>query len=197
MDKERQLRQALVKYGAALVESGLVQGTWGNLSARLDDRYMLVTPSGLDYRRLTAGDMVKVELGTLSWSGSLKPTSESGIHSGVYSSRPEIGAVIHTHSKYCSIFAAAEKPVPVIGENLTRIFGSRVELAAYGAPGSRTLWENTLDALGKNRGCIMAHHGMLCVGSTMESAFEACRLLEDYCRTYIEERMAQTEKGNL
>ena len=103
---ELELREKLVAYGNKLVDEGLVQGTWGNLSIRLDENYMLVTPSGLDYRRLTAADMVKVNLQTLEYEGSLKPTSEKGIHAGIYLRRPDIHAVIHTHSKYCSIFIA-------------------------------------------------------------------------------------------
>ena len=62
---EQTLREQLVEYGIKLVESGLVQGTWGNISVRLDDKYMLTTPSGLDYTRLTAEDMVKVDIQTL------------------------------------------------------------------------------------------------------------------------------------
>ena len=86
------------------METGLVQGTWGNLSIRLDDKYMLVTPSGLDYTRLTPADMVKVNISTLAYEGSLKPTSEKGLHAEVYKQRPDAGAVIHTHSKYCCVF---------------------------------------------------------------------------------------------
>ena len=65
MNQEQKLREALVCYGVKLVEEGLVQGTWGNISVRLDDRHMLVTPSGLDYLRLTPADMVKVNIETL------------------------------------------------------------------------------------------------------------------------------------
>ena len=103
--REQELRQALVDYGNALVACGLVQGTWGNLSVRLDEKYMLTTPSGLDYTRLTADDMVKVNLETLKYEGDKKPTSEKGLHAAIYLNRPEIGAVIHTHAKYSSVFA--------------------------------------------------------------------------------------------
>lgn len=192
-NKEREIREKLVEYGKKVVESGLVQGTWGNLSVRLDENSMIVTPSGLDYTRLTAEDMVKVDIKTLEYEGDLKPTSEKGIHGGVYAGRPDVGAVIHTHSKYCAIFAAARKDVPVCGEEMEKIFGSKVRLAGYGLPGTKKLWNHTIEALGKNNGCIMANHGMLCVGKTMEEAFENCRRLEDYCRTYIESRYHRGE----
>lgn len=70
---------------------------------------MITTPSGLDYTRLTPADMVKVNINTLEYMGAQKPTSEKGIHASVYRMRKEVGAVIHTHSKYCAIFAAAGK----------------------------------------------------------------------------------------
>ena len=113
-DREARLRQMLVDYGNRLVACGLVQGTWGNISVRLDDRYMLATPSGLDYSRLTPEDMVKVDIETLKYEGDLKPTSEKGLHAAVYQRRPEIGAVIHTHAKYCCVFAAANQDMPCL-----------------------------------------------------------------------------------
>jgi len=185
---EKTAGEILAKFGKKLVETDLVQGTWGNLSLRLDEKYMMVTPSGLDYTRLTPSDMVKVDINSLEYAGDLKPTSEKGIHGGIYGSRPDVGAVIHTHSKYCAVFAAARKAVPIETEEAARIFGHTVELAGYAMPGSKELWAGTIAALGKNNGCIMANHGMLCVGRTMEEAFENCRILEEYCRQYIETR---------
>lgn len=191
--REQNLREKLVEYGKKLVECGLVQGTWGNLSIRLDDEYMLVTPSGLDYFRLTPADMVKVNIRTLEYEGNQKPTSEKGIHGGIYVKRPEIGAVIHTHSKYCSIFAAAVKPVEIETEEGRQIFNERVEVAKYALPGTEELCKNTIEAFGENYGCIMANHGMVCGGASMEDAFGNCRMLEQCCEEYIEKRYTENE----
>lgn len=187
-NKEKLLREQLVEYGKKLVECGLVQGTWGNLSVRLDEDYMLVTPSGLDYFRLTADDMVKVNIHTLKYEGGLKPTSEKGIHGGIYLKRPEIGGVIHTHSKYCSVFAASVKPVPIENEEAMAVFGTQVEIAEYALPGTEDLMKNTIEAFGENYGCIMANHGMACGGATLGDAFNRCRMLEEYCESFIESR---------
>lgn len=195
MEQEQRIRNLLLAYGKKLADTGLVQGTWGNLSMRLSQTHMIVTPSGLDYYRLAAKNMVKVEIDTLAYAGSLKPTSESGIHGGVYRKRPEIGAVIHTHSKYCSVFAAAGKDVPVEEKQLQKIFGNRVTLAEYALPGTEALWNHTIEALGENHGCIMANHGMLCTGRTIEEAFENCLKLEEYCGRYIESRYALLQKA--
>lgn len=177
--REDELREKLCEYGKKLVATGLVQGTWGNLSIRLDDTYMLVTPSGLDYTRLTAADMVKVNINTLEYEGNLKPTSEKGLHAEVYIQRPDVGAVIHTHSKYCCVFAAAERPMRINDPEMQKIFGTQVELAAYALPGTKKLMKNTVKALGQNFGCIMSHHGMAACGADIETAFDNCVKLEE------------------
>lgn len=190
---EQKLREALVAYGVKLVEEGLVQGTWGNISARLNDKYMLVTPSGLDYLRLTPSDMVKVDIETLEYEGDIKPTSEKGLHAGLYRLRPDLGAVIHTHSKYCCMFAAARKPLPIEDVGLQAVFGTEISLAGYGLPGSKRLMKSTVDAFGDGMGAIMTAHGMICGGRDIENAFENCRKMESCAASYIESRWSELE----
>ena len=175
--REETLRAQLVDYGKQLVASGLVQGTWGNLSARLDDTYMLVTPSGLDYARLTPADMVKVNMRTLEYEGDLKPTSEKSLHAAIYQNRPDIGGIIHTHSKYCCVYAAARRDLPIPTDRQTA-FQSPIKLAPYAPPGSKTLTKNTAAAVGDNYGAIMAGHGMIACGKDLTAAFQNCEQLE-------------------
>ncbi len=194
--REFALRQMLVDYGKKLVAEDLVQGTWGNLSVRLDEAHMLVTPSGIDYMSLSAGDMVKVDINTLEYEGNLKPTSEKGLHAKIYRDRPEIGGVIHTHSKYCSVFAAAHKNLHVLTPNLENGeldslnaadaevpaefigFLDPVKLAKYALPGTKGLVKNTADAISGNYGAIMSNHGMIACGSDLPEAFTNCVGLE-------------------
>lgn len=173
-ERELELRKTLVEYGIKLLREGLVQGTWGNLSIRLDDEYMLVTPSGLDYERLTPYDMVKVNINTLEYDGDIKPTSEKGLHAEIYKRRPDAGSVIHTHSKYACVFAAAEKDLC-----------DEVKLAGYGLPGTKKLKNNTADALGDGFGAIMSHHGMIVCGRDIEDAFNNCIKLEEMAKERI------------
>ena len=175
--REETLRAQLVDYGKQLVTSGLVQGTWGNLSVRLDDTYMLVTPSGLDYARLTPADMVKVNMRTLEYEGSLKPTSEKSLHAVIYQNRPDIGGIIHTHSKYCCVYAAARRDLPIPADRQTA-FQSPIKLAPYAPPGSKALTKNTAAAVGDNYGAIMAGHGMIACGRDLTAAFQNCKQLE-------------------
>ena len=179
------LRQQLVDYGRKLVSCGLVQGTWGNLSVRLDEAHMLVTPSGIDYLTLSAGDMVKVNIHTLEYEGGLKPTSEKGLHAEVYRTRPEIGGVIHTHSKYCSVYAAAHMDLPVPAGDAACGFSNPVNLAKYALPGTKALIKNTAAAITDNYGAIMSNHGMIACGESLPHAFESCVKLEEFAKATL------------
>ncbi len=185
----KEAAEALVKYGRMLAEKGLVQGTWGNLSVRLDEEYMLCTPSGIDYERLRPSDMVRVRIADLHYEGEQKPTSEKGLHAGIYRTRPEARAVLHTHSKNCSVFAAAEMPLQVEEEESRSKIGELIKVARYALPGTRKLTSRTLDALGNGSGAIMAHHGMVCHGSDLEDAFQKCCLIEEAAMEAIDRRM--------
>ena len=187
-EEEIELRESLVKYGNKLVEKDLVQGTWGNLSARLDDEYMIVTPSGIDYARLTPQDMVKVRIDDLSYDSPLKPTSEKALHAEIYKMRPDIRGVVHTHSTYCSVFAAAEKPLLPENEKGQKYFGNYVDIAKYGLASTNRLALNTAAAVDKNYGCIMAHHGMVTCGETLKDAYKRACALEESAKDYLEKR---------
>lgn len=187
---EEECREMLVVYGQRLLASGLVQGTWGNLSVRLNDEEMLVTPSGLDYERLQPEDMVVVSIKNLKYDRfGNKPTSERGLHAGIYRRRPDAGAVIHTHSTYCSVFAAAKMPLEVENPVLAEEVGSIIRVADYARPGTNALSRNTIRALGSGKGCIMAHHGMICCGVDLKQAFHTCGAIEEAARQYIESRI--------
>lgn len=186
--KEIQIRELLAEYGRKLLECGLVQGTWGNLSIRLNQEFMIVTPSGTDYNRLTPQDMIKVNINTLKYEGNVKPTSEKDLHGSIYATRKDVGAVIHTHSKYCCIFAAAGKSMKIEDKEMESIFGRQVSIARYGLPGTKSLTKNTREALGENFGCFMANHGMIGCGEDMKTAFENCLKLEQCGEAYVESR---------
>lgn len=188
-EHERELREQLVEYGNRLVSTGLVQGTWGNLSVMLDRENMLCTPSGLDYERLTPEDMVKVNIRTLDTEGIHKPTSEKGMHAGIYRKYPDAYAIIHTHSKYCSIFAAGEMPVQVESEEKIKEIGEIVGVSRYALAGTRGITRNAVKAIDGNQGCILAHHGMIAKGGSLEEAFRNCCLIEEAAEEYINNRL--------
>ncbi len=177
--KEQKLREEIVSYGKRLTDEGLVQGTWGNIAVRLDETYMLCTPSGLDYRRLTADDIVKVELSTLSYGTQRKPTSEKRLHRDLFVARADVGAAIHTHAKLCGVFAAARKPVCCITGEMQTMIGSEMRCAGHALPSTKKLSKVALDALGDRNGCLLMNHGALCCGANLEQAYLACKAAEE------------------
>jgi len=175
---EQQMREAVIAYGRKLVESGLVQGTWGNISVRLDADHMLVTPSGLDYQSLQPEDIVKVNLRTLEYKSARKPTTEKKLHQAILLARPECGAVIHTHSANCSVYAAAGATIPIKDAAMRKRFGGDVRCAAHALPGTSKLSRATLKALEERSACLLQNHGVICCGSSLADAYELCEMLE-------------------
>ena len=121
--------------------------------------------------------MVKVNMRTLAYEGGLKPTSEKSLHAAIYQNRPDIGGIIHTHSKYCCVYAAARCDLPIPADRQTA-FQSPIKLAPYAPPGSKSLTKNTAAAVGDNYGAIMAGHGMIACGRDLTAAFQNCKQLE-------------------
>ena len=185
----------LVHYGNELVKNGLVQGTWGNISVRIDEEYMLTTPSGLDYDECSPEDMVKVNLKSFRGEESLNsPTSEKRLHGEIYKNRDDVGAVVHTHSKYCSLLAACRMPLEVRDRDIAEKIGAILMVADYGEAGSIKLSDNVIQALGDRKGCIMSNHGMVAVGTDLDEAFENAIAMEEAARILVNHRMDQAIK---
>ncbi len=185
-EREQLLREQIVEYGKRLSEEGLVQGTWGNIAVRLDETHMLVTPSGLDYRFLTADDVVRVELATLDYGAQRKPTSEKRLHRDVFAFRASANACIHTHSRYCGVFAAARKPVCCISGEMKRFVGSEMCCAPHALPSTKKLSKVAIRALGRNNGCLLMNHGVLCCGNSLDEAYQTCKAAEQAAKEQLE-----------
>ncbi len=183
---ERELRQLVKDSGVALLQEGLVQGTWGNISVRMDDKKMIVSPSGMDYIRMQPEDTVVVDIETLEYDSLVKPTSEKKIHAAIYRDRPEINAVIHSHPLWSSAVAAARKTMPSITEKMKELVGEDVRTSAYGLPSTKTLTNGAVEAIKGRNACFLANHGIVVCAETMEKAFEMMREMEACSKLYIE-----------
>ena len=129
------------------MKEGLVERTWGNISIRVDDNSMLITPSGRPYEELTEDDIVLVNYYTSEYEGPVKPSSEKGLHMEIYKTRKEINAVIHTHQMNASTVAAARKEVPPILDDMIQIIGPTVRCASYAKSSTKKLNHKTVKAL--------------------------------------------------
>ncbi|MGI6578957.1 MAG: class II aldolase/adducin family protein [Saccharofermentanales bacterium] len=185
---ETALRQELVDFGNNLVKENLTQGTWGNLSVRLDDQYMLITPSGMAYNRLTPYDMVRVNYHDMTHEGKLAPSVEQGFHAAIYREHQKINGVIHTHSFNCSVFAAANKALTITMPEAISLLGKSSGYTSYAKPGSDELVKGVSSAITDEVwSCIMGNHGMTVCGSSLPDTFERTVLMEKAARFYLDE----------
>ena len=180
-------REALVKAGLKLVEQGLVARTWGNISLKISDDEMLITPSGKFYEDLTPADMVIINFKTNTYDKSgIKPSSEFKLHSGIYNDRKEFNAIIHTHQMNASTCAAARVEVPAVLDDLAQIVGPSVRCADYALPSTKKIVRETVKAMRGRNAALMANHGAVCAGRDLDEAFAVCQVLEKGCKAFIE-----------
>ncbi|MGQ4448671.1 class II aldolase/adducin family protein [Streptomyces griseus] len=161
---------------------GLVVGTSGNVSARVGD-LVLVTPSGVPYDRLGPHDAVGVDLDGRQVIGELGPTSELPLHLAVYRST-DAAAVVHTHAVHATAVSTLVTEVPLI-HYAAAILGGPVRTAAYARYGTPELAEAMLEALRGRTGCLLANHGTVTYGDTLDRAYERTAQLEWLCRLWL------------
>jgi len=168
-----------------IVAAGLVAGASGNVSRRIrtpDGDLIAITASRVPYHRFTHDDVVVVDFEIEPVEGDGMPSSESLLHAAIYRARPDVAAVIHTHSVYASAFAVAGEPIPAILDEQVITLGGGIEVAEYGASASEELADNAVSALGDRAAALLLHHGAVGVGEHLE---EACAVVE------LVERVAQ------
>ena len=185
---EFEARTIVCETGRRMVEKGLVAGTWGNVSLRLDEKRMVITPSGMDYLKLSPEDIVIVDIETGTAQGRWKPSVETPLHAAILRARPDANAIIHTHSTYACAVAAARSEIPPILDELAQIVGGSVRTARYALPGSPELVRHVLDALNGRNAVLLANHGAVCLGPDMEKAFLTCLVVEKAALAFIHAR---------
>jgi L-fuculose-phosphate aldolase len=176
------LREQLCEYGRRAVELGLVIGTSGNLSVRHND-LVAVTPSGVALDRLTPEMCPLVDIEGYLVEGELQPSSETPMHLAIYETT-DAQAVVHTHSVFGTVVATTMTELPPVHYNAL-LLGGVVKVAEYATYGTPELAANVRAALAGRRAALMANHGGVTIGATMEQAFEATRLLEWLCEVYV------------
>lgn len=180
-------REEIVQAGIEVYERGLVAGTWGNISARLekDQEKFAITPSGMDYREIQKDDIVILNLKGEKVEGDKKPSSEKKLHIHIYKSRSDINSIVHSHSIYASAIACARKDIPPIIEDMVQIVGGSVEIADYKLPGSDELAEAAVDALSNKKAALLANHGVVALGEDMEEALKVAEIVEKSAKIYL------------
>ena len=185
-----QERDQIAEYGRRMISAGLSTGTGGNLS--LYDRsagLIAASPSAVDYDRITAEDVAVVDLEGRQVEGRGRPTSELNFHLAVYRARSAAGAVIHTHSVYATTLACLGWELPPV-HYLIGFAGRKVPLAPYKLVGSTELGRAIVEVMGDSRAVLMANHGLVAWGESLERAFTTAEECELVARIYYQARAA-------
>jgi L-fuculose-phosphate aldolase len=185
--EEQDLRRALADSCRWMNASGLNQGTSGNISARLGER-MLITPSGVPYEELGPEDIVAMplegEYGAYEAREPMIPSSEWRFHLDIMKARPEVGAIVHTHSTYATVLAMCGREIPACHYMIAAAGGPSIRVAPYATYGTKELSENALAALEGRACCLLANHGMIATGPTLAKAKWLAVELETIARQY-------------
>ena len=183
--KSGEAKDMVLEAGKRLVKEGLVTRSWGNVSLRLDNRWMVVTPSGKKYEELLPEQMVLVDYFTMEYEGVYKPTSEAGMHAAIFRSRADVNAVIHTHQVYATTVAVAGKEISAIVDDQAQILGPSIKVTSYQRSNSDELAKEVVTNLEGRNAVLIANHGAVCVGRNMDEAFVAAQILEKTCQVFI------------
>ena len=178
-------KQQVAEVARRMAELDLVSGTSGNVSARLSDGLMAITPMGKSYEGMTADDIVVVDGDLNPVEGDLMPSSESLLHVAIYAARPDVGGIVHTHAVYSSAVAAAGLAIPPIVDEMVVNLGGAVRVSEYAPPASETVAERVCDALGNRDAALIRNHGAVAVGADPEAALKASILTERVAQIFV------------
>jgi len=173
-----QSRQSVVQAMRALVEKKLTAGTSGNISIRAGQG-MLITPTGLAPALLLPEHIVAMSLDGQAAGDQLTPSSEWQMHADVYREKPDVNAIVHCHSPYATILACAHRAIPPLHYMVAGAGSYGIPLAGYATFGTRELSEANLRALAGSRACLLANHGQLATGQSLEAALKLAELVEE------------------
>lgn len=180
---ERGIRMRLVVAARRLSAGGLNTGTAGNLSARMPAGY-IITPSALAYDALSPEDLVFMG-DDWTHSGGQRPAStEWRLHRDLYRSRPDVHAVVHTHSPYATTMACLHRGIPAFHYEVAHAGGPDIRCGAYATFGTQQLSDSAIAALEGRRACLIGNHGAVTVGESLDQALELAEKVESLARMY-------------
>jgi len=175
---ETEIRQALLSVAKEMITCGLVEGTAGNVSARLPDGNVVLTPSSIDYKTMTLDDLVVTDIDGNVIAGNRVPTTEKSLHLACLRKHQDIGAVMHCHAMFATMFAIVRQPIPCVIEEFDVYVGGDVQVADYQMTGSDALAEEVSNRIADRGAVLMANHGLLCVGKNPVDVLKVARLVE-------------------
>ena len=177
-DSPTTTREAVLATAKRMLAAGLVEGTSGNISGRLPDGLVCLTPSSVDYDTMTLDDLVVVDLDGAVVAGTRSPTTEKDLHLATLRRYPELGAVIHTHAVYATMVALAHEPIPAVIEEVVVYLGGDVPCCRYEGTGTAALGDAVAAHLADRGAALLANHGLVTCGPSPETALHNAALAE-------------------
>lgn len=176
------MRESLLNNFKKLAELGLNKGTSGNASVRTDKGF-LVTPSGMAVEQISAASMVEVDMNGQAISAG-KPSSEWRFHRDIYQARSEAQAIVHTHSMFATSLSCLRQNIPPFHYMIAVAGGKDIRCAEYALFGTQELSDAAIVALENRKACLLANHGMIALGKTLDQAVSVAVEVETLCEQY-------------
>ncbi len=187
LKKERQL---IAEFGKKMLSGNLTKGTGGNLSIfNPEQRLLAISPGSMDYEKVEPEDVAVVNLEGAKIEGRCKPSSELEMHSVFYKGRRDILSLVHTHSVYATVISCLRWQLPGV-HYLVGLAGKDVLCAPYSVFGSRELAENAFEYMGGRKAVLLANHGLLAGGKSIEEAFTTAEIIEFCAELYYKTKCA-------
>ena len=171
------LRAEVVAAARDMHRLGLVAASHGNVSAREADA-VHITPTALPYEGMSDEDLVTLSLAGEVVAGHREPSSERRVHLAVYAARPDVSAIVHTHSVYATAWSFRGEPLDTGTDELQAAAGGPVRTAAEAPSGSNAIARAAVEALNGRRAALLARHGVIGVGDSPARALDVCAVVE-------------------
>ncbi len=181
------LRRQVVAVGLEALARGLVHGTAGNMSVRdAASGLVAISPSGMPYRTVTPADVVIVDDRGETVDGERKPSSETPLHTMVMRARPDIFAIVHTHSHYATVVSCIRPFLPAILTEVCLVVGETVPVTRYGLTGTPDFGASVVEVLGpETKAVILKNHGLICFGQDFDGALLIAEIVEEAAKVYV------------
>jgi len=179
-----QLKEQLVQLHLELPKNELVRWTGGNVSARDPDTGLVVIKaSGIRYDEMRQEHMVVMDIDGNRVEGNYKPSSDVLSHLYIYKHRPDVGGVVHIHSRYATAFAAVGKPIPCVLTAIADEFGGPIPCGGFALIGDEAIGKVVIDSIGKSPAVLLKNHGVFTIGKDAIAAIKTAVMTEDVAAT--------------
>jgi L-fuculose-phosphate aldolase len=176
-------RESVIEACRELTRRGLTHGTSGNVSLRCDENTFFISPTGMAYEALLSEDIPLMDLEG-RWYGRRRPSSEWRFHRDIFKSRPDVAAIVHTHSRFATALACNGRGIPAFHYMVAVAGGAEIRCAPYRTFGTQALSDAAIAALEGRRACLLGNHGLIALGADLSAALSLAGEVENLAAQY-------------